>query len=243
MTRKHYLELVDEYVRSKEHAWADTTKRDERYRLRTVEHKSLGDPAAQYEHLATKLAPYTIKTTFIRLTDFYDWWKPEGANPYRKFRKANARLFKNAYKKEVLNVSFKDAIEKINTIADDDVRTKALFDLRAGTRFFESANIDADRIITGKGGKRRPLLVPLEVQVPVFDRSYSTYRAHLSEVGLKPHTLRKLTTNQLLEAGIALKDVMFAMGWSSMHTVASYVQALDERTLKDKIEEAMYAGR
>jgi hypothetical protein len=239
MKRAEYLNLITAYVKSKEHAWADSTKRDEAYRLRTVDHTLLDNPAKQFNALAEKLAPYTMKTMFIRLTDFYDWYKPNEVNPYRKFRKVNARLFKNAYKKEVLNVTFKDAAEKIRTIEDREVREKALFDLRVGTRFFESSEIDADRIITGKGGKRRPLLAPDTIEIPTYQRSYSTYRSRLSEVGLKPHTLRKLTVNQLLEAGLPLKDVMFVMGWASLQTVTSYAQSLDEKTLQEKIAEAM----
>lgn len=217
--------LIQSYIESKKLAWSPSTLRSEEYRLRAVNFDLLDKPQEQYEHLAKTLKPYALKTMFIRLVDFYEFLA-RGPNVYRAFMKTNARLFKHAYKKEKLEVTYEEAVEKINRIENLEAKEIALFYLKTGLRFCELQRIE-DGSIVGKGGYRRRLLIPAGLRIPTLTMSYSSFRSHLNSVGLKCHTLRKLYANKLIRSGrLEQADVMEAMGWVSVQTVASYQQAL-----------------
>jgi integrase len=232
--------LAEQYIESKKLAWSPSTIRSETYRLRAVDMKLVKDATKQYEHLASKLKPYALKTMFIRLTDFYEWMLEQGHasghNIYRKFMKDNARLFKYAYKKEEVNVDFEDAIRRINKLQNPEVREAAIFYVKTGLRYFELAKVE-DGHVVGKGGFRRAVLIPAGLRVPTLTASYSSFLQALKKVGLRPHVLRKVYANRLLRAGWTQADVMAALGWRSLQTVSSYQQSLSTEQLRQRAAE------
>jgi integrase len=232
------LKLVDEYIESKAFAWSKTTQASERSRLRSVVELIDLQPAAAFTELRKAKAPYTVKTTFIRLGDFYDFLltnkNKSGLNLFKLFVREHAQLFKNAYEKERLNVDYQEAKARIERIADPGSRAKALELLASGVRYAESFTA-IDGFITGKGGKRRKMFLPAGMHPTEFKRSYSAFRKDLARVGLKPHTLRKLAATRFVEMGAREADLMQLMGWSSIATAASYLQCQKDEQLEQLV--------
>lgn len=234
-------EFVDEYIDSKSLAWSPNTMRSERYRLRGVVDEMALGPEALYRELEGRMKPYAIKTTFIRIGEFYEWLlatqKVTGPNIFKNFITTNARLFKHSYKKESLNVDYEEALRRIAEIKDSATKNKALQLLTSGQRFEESLTSTNGKII-GKGGKSRRDYTPRSLKASSrYDRTYHTFRRKLAEVGLKPHTLRKLAATKLGEAGASEADLLEVFGWSNIQTASRYLQPKTEEKLDQLIKQ------
>lgn len=239
----NYREFVDDYIQSKSLAWAPNTLRSEMYRLRGVAvHMGLG-PDALYAKLTGTKEPYTIKTIFIRVGEFYQWLMingkvAQGENPFKSFMLTNARLFKHAFQKKDINVTYEEAVSRIAEIKDRDARSKASQLLASGQRYEESFSSQGGYII-GKGGKPRRDFTPKELKAAAnYKKSYDTFRRKLKEVGLKPHTLRKLAATRLGAQGASEADLLKIFGWSNIQTASNYLQPLNEDKLDQMIKKA-----
>lgn len=236
--------IIDAYISHKELAWSKTTLRSERYRLRQIkEEEELYDPRAAYLRLRDKLKPYTLKTLFIRLSALHDWLIQNGTsnnsiNPYKQFLKENAGAFKAAYKKEEVELSYSDVVERLGRIKKQDVREHALHMLYTGMRFSESLT-ESNGYVLGKGAKMRRLFGLNGKAAPMYTHSYDTFRRELKKVGVKPHTLRKLFATELVRKGITAPDLMRILGWSSMQTATSYLQARRDSELDLFVKEVI----
>ena len=231
-------EHIKSYIESKRLAWAPASLRSEASRL----HARLADlnlgPQALYEQTSTTLKPYAVKTLFVRAGELYAHAHPESVNPFKQFVKTNARLFKNAYTKERLNVSFEEAKARIERITDDGARTAARAMLQSGLRAHELLKYDGSGSIIGKGDKLRTVYLQSFSGLPE-GLTYSAVHSALKAVGLKPHTLRKLAATQLVRAGFQAQDLMAVMGWSSMQTATSYIQPESDEQLKRRVMEVL----
>jgi integrase len=223
---------VHAYIESKKLAWEATTIKSETARLiANLEGLEMG-PDAYYAKLIQTKKPYTIKTTFIRIASFEKWLN--GQSAYQDFIDKNRKLFRNAYEKEKLEVTFEEALERIKKIDDKELREKALQLIGSGARWKESTTLDGSGFVIAKGGRRRKLLNADSVR---FEKSYSHFLRRLKdETGLKPHSLRKLFATKLVDSGFTIQDLMMVMGWSSLQTAMSYLQTKKESELEKRIE-------
>jgi integrase len=235
--------LVTKYLESRQLAWSESTKRSEGYRLRAIQDELAGhDPLRLWNYLEKTQKPYTRSTTWTRVCDFYDWAISRGhldelkVNPFKVFREENARLFKNVYTKNIPTLTYDEALHKISYIKDTAVRTQALRLLTGGLRYTES-NTLKDGFVVGKGGKRRRVYA----QGPeghIENLSYQTFAIKLkAETGLKPHDLRKIFLNEVVNKGGNEFDLVELAGWSSISTASSYIKANSDRarSLVEKI--------
>lgn len=190
-----------------------------------------GDPERLWAHLHANQSPYSRITTWVRVTQFWEWgawcW-PLQYNPYEIFREANPRLFdtKSAYIRRIPKQSFKDAWQKLEG-ARPDVRKRAREILGAGLRWIESVRHENGEVV-GKGGRIRKVYVPV-VEGKPFEMSYSTFRRELKKLGLKPHDLRKIFAKESVRQGANQFDLCTLMGWSNLNTARSYVEGDEEK--------------
>jgi integrase len=224
-------QLIDKYVGSKQFAWSASTAKSERHRLYAIAIHLTGNPVQLWEALA-EYKPYSRLTIWTRVTDFHNWMIEEGIindkrNPFKEWRKKNAKAFRNVYTRKVPSISFEATKARINTIGDDSVRAKALQLLTGGLRFAESGHI-SDGICTGKGGKKRRVYVEENGLSCNHSRLYRALR----HVGLTPHGLRKICLNELVRKGMGPFDLMKFAGWSSLTTAQSYIEANDSNIEK-----------
>lgn len=237
------LEHIRSYVDSKRGAWAATTLRSESSRLSALLEELNMEPRMAYTKLAAKgLKPYSIKTAFVRMSSFYAWMQEEqgfqGKNLFAKFLREQAQLFKHVYKKERLQSDFLDAKNRISKIGSASVRQLAEEMLSSGVRVSECLNreVQSDCVVGKRGSSRRVNINPSNNKAMA---TYSEVHRGLREVGLKPHTLRKLFATRLVERGFKLPELMEVMGWRSVQTAASYLQPISERELLAKVAGAV----
>jgi site-specific recombinase XerD len=232
--------LIHSYLESKIGSWEQTTIRSEGHRLNKHAAAALSaGPAAYYQQLSTTAKPYTTKTIFTRIGEFVDWMiehgHMEGPNSFKLFVKNNRKVFKNAYQKEQLDVTFAEAKERIEAIKDVELREKALQLLLTGARWSESFTLKDGQVV-GKGRKIRRLFNATEAS---WAKSYRTFLQRLKEeTGLKPHSLRKLFATNLVEQGASEADLLKIMGWSSIITASSYLQSKKDSELELFIKRA-----
>lgn len=223
--------LIQMYLDDKRLAWAPTTLKSERYRLQGIVGFVTGDALVLWNALSQHGA-YSRLTIWIRVTDMWQWALDEGhlsgGNPYRAFKKKNARLFKHVYEKKIPEITFDEAKARIAGIADAAIRRRATELLVSGLRWAESGRVEAGSVV-GKGSKRRDVFVP-EIEGPEFTGCYETFRLALKEVGLAPHDLRKIFLNRVVELGATEFDLRQIAGWSSIATASSYIKANSDRT-------------
>ncbi len=220
-------EFIEQYLEDMKLAWSASTLRSETYRLKAVSSYLNGDAKTLWNELEGQgMAPYARVTTWTRVTAFWDWLlegeKAHGPNPYRIFRKKFARQFRHTYTKRIPSISFDEAKRRIERIHDNDIRSKALELLSTGMRYTESFTIEAGHV-TGKGGKRRAVYHSGSVP-STYSSSYSTFWRTLGRVGLKPHDLRKICMNKLVEQGANQFELCEIAGWSKIDTASSYIQ-------------------
>lgn len=230
-----FKEKIEQYLKAHELAWSSNTLRSERARLLTrAEDLERLTPQALYGLLAKEgLSSYSIKTTFIRIKDFYRW--ASLGDTYEKFMEEHARLFKNAYKRERIEVTYQEAKERINSLPDQEIRTLALDILRSGMRAQEAITRSGSEVV-GKGGKRRHVFVCSSTKAPENVKYHALYRA-LKSVGLKPHTLRKLAATELARKGLQAHDLCEVFGWSNINTAQNYLQPLTQEKIGKIVSE------
>jgi site-specific recombinase XerD len=220
-------DLISQYLESKKYAWSQTTLRSERYRLQAIENELDGNPTKLWESIQ-EYKPYARLTLWTRVTDFYEWLieegKHSGQNPYKAWRKKNAKNFKNVYVRRLPEIDFKEAKERIEQIENPTIRQRALLLLNAGLRFNESNNI-MDGGVFGKGSKYRTIYASTDT---TYVPHGQVYRA-LKKIGLTPHTLRKLFASRLVELGANQFELCKIMGWSNLNTASSYIAIQDKR--------------
>lgn len=225
-------DAINKYIESKALAWSPSTMKSERARLGAVVEvlSKVGlDPAALYEELVKTHKPYTIKTLFTRLSNLE--LEVFGTAKFKTFKSTHARLFRNAYKKERVQLTMSDAVARINQLKDPAIKAKAFELLYSGMRYTESTTLK-DGTVVGKGGKVRTVFVPITNHDMRYTGTYMAFWRALKAVGLKPHTLRKLRATNLIEQGASLPDLMEIMGWSSVQTASIYLQPKRQEELK-----------
>lgn len=215
---------MKQYIEAQTNRWSKTTLKSESARLlANVEAYEAKTAEAAWNLLKEKgLAPYSIKITMIRLADCKAF---HGDASWKLWIRQNANLFKNAYKKETIDVEFKALESAILGIVQDNYRRLAQEILHSGLRSSEALHRHVDHV-NGKGGKVRPVFAkPLLEQA---ERSALTYKglwAACKSVGIKPHTLRKAFATKLARSGrVGEADMLRIMGWSSIQTASSYLQ-------------------
>lgn len=229
-------ELIAKYIDSKQMAWEKSTLRSEAARLTANQQGLTVGPEAYFKILQQekKLKPYTIKTIFIRLSDFQQWLLANGQTSdlsFRNFLKTNKKLFKGAYTKEVIGVTYEEARRRVQGIKDEALRLKAEQLLLSGARWEESSTLDHNQRVLGKGRKARRLFNVNRVE---WQGSYKKFLRELKrETGLKPHSLRKLFATHLVNNGVKEADLMKIMGWSSMASASSYLQSKRDDELQE----------
>jgi hypothetical protein len=218
-------ELIHEYLKSKETSWSKSTQESERFRLKSCGSAIQSEPRDLYERLSRTSKPYAIKTSFIRLGEVYEFGIQRGVflgpNVWKQFIKEHANLFKHAYTREKINVTFEEAKELIAGIQNQAAREHASYILNTGLRISESYS--ASDYVKGKGGKTSKVFGPSGDGIQKVPES--TLRFHLAKVGLKPHSLRKLAATKAAERGAELADLCEIFGWSSVATASIYLQA------------------
>lgn len=225
--------MIKEYLDAHSLAWTDATKRSEESRL--VKHFSaiVEGPEALWSTTQT-LKPYSRKTLFLRARSFFDWQVEQGLiteNPYKKWMKQNARLFKHVYTKATPSIDFKQAQEKISKIPCKETRRKATQLLEGGLRWRESFTIQDGQCL-GKGEKPRTVFV----DSCEYRYSYSTFVRLLARVGLKPHDLRKVRATDLARRGMREADLCKVFGWSNFATASSYIAPISDNEIKEMLQ-------
>jgi integrase len=222
--------LISKYIESKQYAWAKTTLYTEHSRLLAHAHLADVEPLKAFISLKDGgMKVYSIKTTLMRISDYYQWLidnnhKPVGPNPFKLFFRSHANLFKYSYQPERLEITYAEAMERIEGIADSNLRAAARQLLEAGLRSCELKTINHEQVV-GKGGKPREVFLPQDLKTFRYKGSYAQLYYALKKVGLKPHTLRKLCATEFSrQKGMTLIDSMESFGWSSMGTPAKYFQ-------------------
>lgn len=222
-------ELIESYLEDHEGAWALTTWRAERSRLKAVAGQIDKGPKVLYEYLVSlRQKPYTIKTTFIRVGALETWAQREPV--YKLWMKKHKNKFKHAYQKVDLEISYEEALAKIATMVDIPARNHALGLLQTGLRLSESYDVVDSKVI-GKGGKPRKVYGKIELTIPK-----SSLWRKLKDVGLTPHMLRKLCATRLAEKGATAADLMKVFGWSNIQTASIYLQGKNEERLHALME-------
>jgi integrase len=219
---------ISEYLESKKNAWSESTLSSERSRLEAVESSIAHGPDVLWNDLV-RYKPYSRVTTFTRVSDFYDYLLEQGhcqgQNPFRIWRKRNARLFKGAYRPRKPDVSYDEAKALLGRIEERDVRQKCEELLNGGLRFTESLNREGEFVV-GKGGKRRRAYAGASD----YQRSYSTLLRRLRQLGLTPHQLRKIRATHLAaNKDLSVFDLCEIFGWSDPRTAMAYVKANDTK--------------
>lgn len=236
-------QLITEYLNDFKNAWAPSTLSSEEARLNSIIHVLDGNPESLLSHLS-HLKPYSKKTYFIRASHFWQWLIEEGhisdpINPYTRFRKRNARVFKHVYARSFPEFSYREAENRIHSIRQEHVRRAAEGLLSGGLRSCEIKNGCPSGVI-GKGGKPRSIYSEKVWNSLNYFRkpSYQALYRALKKVGLKPHDLRKIAANRFREKGLTEEELCQVMGWSSFSTAKSYLKPKTDEEIRKKLEDA-----
>lgn len=211
---------IDQYVESKRYAWSEATSASVRARLNSVAEWINGDAVQLWDKLSN-LAPYSKSTTWIAVMGFWDVHS-KLANPYRVWRKQNARQFKHVYERKPARYSYSEVKQRLSLIKNNHIRDRAFKMLSAGLRYCESGQGDGDTV-RGKGSKVRRIYA-VSVSVPADTIGYQKFRRALKAVGLKSHDLRKAFATALYEKGANEFEMCEIMGWESIETAKSYIK-------------------
>ncbi len=222
-------DLINEYIKSKKLAWARSSQKNELARLNKHGRNVMREPAEVYEELRKRMKNYSIKTTFVRLGQFLEWMIEADKitpmkNPWKKFLKTNALLFKHAYQSERLTVTYDEAKALVDSITEDQYRLAAQQLLEGGLRYCELRTFDGEAVI-GKGSKPRSVFLRPDLKCFRFRGSYTPLYKRLKSLGLKPHTLRKLCATRFSSLpNVNDIDTCEVFGWESIETSKKYRQ-------------------
>lgn len=237
MKATYTKQQVQEYINSKQMAWSLTTQKSELSRLTgALDLLNQGAPST-YNLGKTKYKLYALKTLFIRAADFANWATGNANNEFALFLRNNRLLFKGAYKRSLVGMSFNEAASRVANISNPGVRQLASFILRSGLRASEALAYDNSGHIKGKGSKDRPVFCAKDGAN--LHITYGELYRELKRVGLKPHDLRKLAASQLAAAGFKEADLLKVMGWSSIETAAVYLQPRNDNELSQAVQAAL----
>ena len=241
-------QLIETYINYHKNAWAPCTLKAEQSRLNAVftnYSAALATPESLYVALLPVMKRYSIKTLFIRLSDFYEWGIKRGLviqkeNYYKTFLIEYANRFKHVYTPKKVDISYIEAQQRIATISNEyGLRNKAVQLLSTGMRFTESYTLKDEHVL-GKGEKRRRIFnIPVSTGVTPDVTYWPLYRA-LKKVGLTPHMLRKLAATQLARTNkFRPEDLCHIFGWSSIQTASIYLQPKKDSELNNLIKESL----
>lgn len=229
-------DLINEYLADKKSGWAETTFNSERSRLKSLSQYLDQSPAQVHLMLINDgHKPYAIKTAFIRICSLEAWAVENqkiSKTPFKSYMDKQRNRFKHAYVKEDLDVTFEEALQRIQKL-ESPHREMAMSLLQTGVRISEAYKVNNGRVI-GKGGKPRTIYGKIKATAP-----RSSFSRHLSRVGLKPHSLRKLWATRLGEKGATPADLCKAAGWSSISTAYAYLQARDDKRMQALVDDAI----
>jgi hypothetical protein len=237
-------EMIEQYVKAQEHSWSDTTRRSERYRLNALVPVLTGRPEDLWTHLEQNSGAYSRVTAWTRVVSLYDWMLESGfrsgTNPYRIWRKRNARLFKHCYQRRLPSIGFEEACRRIEAIEDRAVREACFSLLRRGLRISELDTFDpGTNTVLGKGGKRRRVYGEVSQHrrpdAKLGSGFIARLRGCLALSGLKPHDLRKIAATEFRRRGLKEEDLLKVMGWTSMETAKSYLAPMKDEELEEKL--------
>ena len=236
---------VNRYLEAKSIVWTDTTFKSERARLSKYKDKLDLSPIQIFSTLKEQgIGPYTIKTLFIRFSNFVDWCIEQelysGKNKFQQFTKHNKQLFRNVYNKEALAYNLDKLPYKISRIKNAKARYMANYLLKTGLRISEiyklKSSPSGEIYVIGKGGKQRRVFIDY---LPKHIISQSTFRRALTEIEIKPHDLRKAYATRLLnECKIKPHELCKVMGWSNIQTAMSYLQGRQDDELQAQINKS-----
>lgn len=239
MSPKQY---IDAYIEAHESIWSINTCKSRRSRLRALGDLLSLEPGALHKELKARgKGDYTIKTTIVVVSAFYDWLVEQGhvvGNPFLNFKKKFLRgtgSGRNAYKKRIIGRNYSEVYSVIEKSQQIDSRTRAhlLFLLESGLRISESYMVTPDWQVVGKGQKRRPVYGGREIY-PGREKLVSKAQLRKvlkGELDITPHDLRRLCATRLVDKGCALNDVCQIMGWSSLQTAMKYLQPKKDEEL------------
>lgn len=244
-----YDELIYKYLEAHDPVWTNNTYATESAKLKTILRvlriSGLRGVAFYQTLKAEGYHPYTIKAIVARAASLIAWGikhQIQGFGPTNTFEDllmSSPQLFRNVYKTERLKIGFDEAVEKIKTIPQENIREACLSLLRSGLRIHEIYKVNLEtKSVIGKGGKERFTVwsYPSHLELP----SENQIRYALKKVGLKPHSLRKLLATKLARnSDFSNADIQQIFGWSSIETATKYIQPESESILKQKIQEAL----
>lgn len=224
-------DLIEAYLKDHESAWAPSTLKSERSRLTAIADHLEHSPDIVFKYLQSiGQAPYTIKTTFIRIAALEKWANRPPL--FQTFLEKHANRFKHAYEPVRTDITYDRALGLIKSNLRGNEAAHALSLLRTGLRISESYQV-SEEMVKGKGNKLRKVYGKIESTVPK-----STLSRKLKAVGLTPHLLRKLCATRLAEKGASAADLCKIFGWSSITTAYSYLEAREEERLDSLMETA-----
>lgn len=221
------LDLIEKYLETKQNTWSKRTHYTVSCALKSLVPYLTGDAKVLWDHLLERQKPYSRVTTWRQVTQFWGETKPNEENPYRKFRQENKQFFKNKYIRRPATETMKEAKEKIDSITDPAIKKKAFELLYSAMRWAESLTIQ-DGYVVGKGGRERQVHVP-KIEGPAFTGHYRTFLRALKDVGLKPHTLRKIALTACANNGASSFELMEIAGWRSLSSATAYIGVRPER--------------
>lgn len=232
---------IEKYIESQENAWTSTSFKTELSRLRAHSTLVTGQPSDLHEGLKRKgLSGSTIKTVFVRVADYWGWLNRlrNEDNPYHLYMEKHARVFKRVFVKQVVNMSFDEALSKLEQATMAPERKAYLVSLlNTGARVSELENVGADQHITGKGGKSR--FVPDAKQQSMPCSHVTLWRELKRHVGLTPHDLRRLFATKMKQAGMDIKDIASLLGHSNIQTTFKYLQSETNNELAASVRSAL----
>ena len=244
-----YDELVYKYLEAHDPTWTDKTYATESAKLKTISRvlriSGLRGIAFYQQLKAESYHPYTIKALVTRAASLIAWGikhQVQGFGPLNTFEDllmSSPQLFRNVYKAERLKIGFDEAVEKIKTIPQENIREACMSLLKSGLRIHEIYKVNHEtKSVIGKGDKERFTIwsFPSHLELPTENQ----IRYALKKVGLKPHSLRKLLATKLARnSDFSNADIMAVFGWSSIETASKYLQPETEDKLRNKIQEAL----
>lgn len=243
-----YEELIYKYLDYHDPTWTSKTFATESAKSKTILRtiRTAGTRGIDlYQGLKINgYHPHTIKKLVLTASAYVAWGiknQVKGFGPlntYADLILTSPQLFRNAYKPERLKVDFDEALERIKSIAQENVKEACLALLKSGLRIHEAflVNTETSSVI-GKGDKLRYVVwtYPPHLKMPTEGQ----IRYALKKIGLKPHSLRKLLATKLARSNMRHTEIMQLMGWSSFETASKYIQPLNEEQLKRSLEEAL----
>lgn len=241
--RKETVEKwIDEYIDYYSIGLADKTKNAYKLQLKLWAEHMFKKSSVLFKGLSAHYKPNSLGTTCRIIMKFHDYCIEQGylepPNLFRIYCKRNLTGRHSKFKPTIPQISFEEAVEKINTIPEADLRNKALQLLYGGLRFEESFTYDPETgYVIGKRSKHRKVNIPKKLQHIEFakiSRRRSLQR-RLKERGLTPHDLRKICAT-MLARNVDMQTVKEYFGWENLATANHYVRGLEFDQVKAKME-------